>query len=69
MSKGLKDEGNCEECEGLGAIETYCDTCSGSGEGRADGMSCGACGGSGDALARCEACQGTGEAHEWTNQE
>jgi len=50
----------CEACEGIKYIESYCGACNGSGEGWADGTKCGACGGSGSEREECEACQGTG---------
>jgi len=54
----------CKDCEGKGYCDNYCDSCSGSGEGPADGTRCGTCKGSGNRQYECQSCEGKGEISE-----
>lgn len=43
----------CDNCEGTGLEDIGCPTCSGTGEGQADGTDCISCHGSGECITEC----------------
>ena len=51
----------CDECDGEGYASYICDTCNGSGEGRADGTRCQTCRGPGEGTELCRKCGGIGD--------